>query len=116
MKWQPGIIAGQISPRRVPALIDVATSNRLQALAVRAWQACGCQDYARIDTRMDAAGTSYVLDVNINCDLSPMAGLPAALTAAGVSFETFVKVMIETATLSLPLRRRKERRYGTGCF
>ena len=97
VKWQPGVIAGQISPRRVPALVDAATTARLQALACRAWRACGCQDYARIDTRMDAAGNVYVLDVNVNCDLSPLAGLPAALTAAGVPFSTFVKQMIENA-------------------
>ncbi len=97
VKWTPGAIAGQVSPRRVPALVDAATAARLQALAGRAWRACGCQDYARIDTRMDVAGNMYVLDVNINCDLSPLAGLPAALTAAGVPFEAFVAQMIENA-------------------
>ena len=97
VKWQPGTIAGQVSPRRVPALVDAATSARLQALACRAWRACGSQDYARIDTRMDAAGNVYVLDVNINCDLSPPAGLPAALAAAGVPFEVFVQQMVENA-------------------
>lgn len=97
VKWNPGIIAGQMSPRRVPAPVDAATTARLQALACRAWQACGCQDYARIDTRMDAAGKVYILDVNVNCDLSPLAGLPAALAAAGVPFEDFVKQMIENA-------------------
>ena len=101
VKWNPGTIAGQVSPRRVPAPLDAATTARLQALACRAWQACGCQDYARIDTRMDPSGKVYVLDVNVNCDLSPMAGLPAALAAAGVSFEAFVKQMIENA-----MRRR----------
>ena len=97
VKWNPGTIAGQVSPRRVPAPVDAATATRLQALACRAWQACGCRDYARIDTRMDAAGNVYVLDVNVNCDLSPLAGLPAALAAAGVAFEDFVKQMIENA-------------------
>ena len=97
VKWTPGAIAGQLSPRRVPALIDAATAMRLQKLAVRAWQACGCQDYARIDTRMDASGQVYVLDVNVNCDLSPLAGLPAALDAAGVPFAEFVRQMLENA-------------------
>ena len=97
LKWTPGTIGGLASPRRVPAEIDAATSARLQALACRAWNVCGCQDYARIDTRMDVAGHVYVLDVNVNCDLSPLAGLPAALTAAGISFAAFVKQMIENA-------------------
>ena len=99
VKWHPGTIAGQVSPRRVPAPVDAATTARLQALACHAWLACGCQDYARIDTRMDAAGGIFVLDVNVNCDLSPLAGLPAALAASGVPFAEFVKQMIENAAM-----------------
>jgi len=97
IKWQPGAIAGRVSPRRIPALVDEATAVRLQTIARRAWQACDCRDYARVDTRMDASGAVYVLEVNSNCDLSPMAGLPAALTAAGIAFEDFVEQMVENA-------------------
>ena len=97
VKWQPGTIAGLVSPRRIPAPIDAATAARLHALAVRTWQACGCRDYARIDTRRDAAGQVFVLDVNVNCDLSPLAGLPAALVAAGISFAEFVEQMVANA-------------------
>ena len=53
--------------------------------------------YARIDTRRDAAGQVFVLDVNVNCDLSPLAGLPAALVAAGISFAEFVEQMVANA-------------------
>lgn len=97
VKWQPGTLAGLVSPRRVPAAVDLHTLTRLQALACRAWQACGCQDYARIDTRQDAAGQLYVLDVNVNCDLSPRAGFPAALAAAGLPFAGFIRQMIANA-------------------
>ena len=97
VKWTPGAIAGQVSPRRVPALVDAATRERLQALACKVWHACGCQDYARVDTRMDAGGNVYVIDVNVNCDLSPLAGLAAALAAAHVPFDAFVRQMIENA-------------------
>lgn len=97
VKWSPGTIAGRVSPRRIPAPLDAATTARLQALACRAWRACGCQDYARVDTRMDAAGVVSVLEVNVNCDLSPMAGLPAALAAAGISFPAFVQQVVENA-------------------
>ncbi len=110
VKWQPGTIAGQVSPRRIPAPIDAVTTARLQALAVRAWQACGCRDYARIDTRMDAAGNVFVLDVNVNCDLSPLAGLPAALTAAGISFQEFVEQMIVNAECEFSRRGAEARR------
>lgn len=95
VKWQPGTIAGQVSPRRIPAPVDAATTARLQAIARRAWAACGCRHYARVDTRMDAQGRVYILEVNSNCDLAPMAGFPAALAAAGIAFEDFVAGMVE---------------------
>jgi D-alanine-D-alanine ligase len=107
VKWQPGLIAGQVSPRRVPAQVDDALAARLRAVARHAWQACGCQDYARVDTRLDAAGEIYVLDVNINCDLSPLAGLPAAWQATGAPFAAFVRQMIENAC------RRKSANHDT---
>jgi D-alanine-D-alanine ligase len=97
VKWQPGTIAGQVSPRRVPADIPPDLTARLHDLACRAWHACGCSDYIRVDTRMDAAGSIYVLEVNANCDLCPLAGLPAALAAAGIPFPTFVLDMVANA-------------------
>ncbi len=97
VKWIPGSIPGHVSPRKVPADVDIATANRLRSEAVKAWFACGCRDYARIDFRMDREGRTYVLEVNVNPDISPLAGLPAALKAAGISFEDFIMAMVENA-------------------
>lgn len=97
IKWQPGTLAGCVSPRRVPADLDDQLRRRLAEVACRAWRACDGRDYGRVDCRLDAAGTIYVLEVNVNCDLSPLAGLPAALTAAGISFSEFVRQMVENA-------------------
>jgi D-alanine-D-alanine ligase len=97
VKWIPGSIPGHVSPRKVPANVDVATANRLRSEAVKAWLACGCRDYARIDFRMDREGRTYVLEVNVNPDISPLAGLPAALKAAGIPFEDFIMAMVENA-------------------
>jgi D-alanine-D-alanine ligase len=98
VKWQPGTLGGCVSPRRVPADLDEALRLRLAELARCAWHACECRDYGRVDCRLDASGTIYVLEVNVNCDLSPLAGLPAALTAAGISFPEFVRQMVENAS------------------
>jgi len=43
---------------------------RLEELATRAFHALDGCGYARVDTRMDAAGEIYVLEVNANCGLS----------------------------------------------
>jgi D-alanine-D-alanine ligase len=97
VKWQPGTLGGCVSPRRVPADVDDALRQRLADLACRAWRACDGRDYGRVDCRLDAAGTVYVLEVNVNCDLSPLAGFPAALAAAGIPFPEFVRQMVENA-------------------
>jgi D-alanine-D-alanine ligase len=97
VKWIPGSIPGHVSPRKVPADVDAPTAVRLRTEAVKAWMACGCRDYARIDFRMDREGRTFVLDVNVNPDISPLAGLPAALKAAGIPFDDFVMAMVENA-------------------
>lgn len=103
VKWIPGTIPGHVSPRRVPANVDAETAARLRSEAIRAWTACGCRDYARVDFRMDREGRTYVLEVNVNPDIQPLAGLPAALEAAAIPYDDFVLAMIDNA------RRRGEK-------
>ena len=94
VKWIPGTIPGHVSPRRCPANVDEPLAARLRALALRAWDACGCRGYARVDMRVDRAGRPYVLEVNANPDISPKAGLPAALAAARISFPEFIQEIL----------------------
>jgi len=96
-KWIPGTLPGCVSPRRVPAQVEPALAARLTGEAERAWRACGCRDYARIDFRADRHNRPYVLDVNVNPDIEPLAGLPASLQAAGIPFDQFVWAVVENA-------------------
>ncbi|HGJ63972.1 TPA: ATP-grasp domain-containing protein [bacterium] len=97
IKWKPGTIPGVVSPRKVPADVDKKTAKRICRTAIDAWRACKCCDYARVDMRMDEDGNLYVLEVNANPDISPKAGLPAALNAAGIHFDDFVELLISNA-------------------
>jgi D-alanine-D-alanine ligase len=97
VKWIPGTIPGHVSPRKVPADVDAVSAERLRSEAVKAWHACGCRDYARIDFRMDREGRTYVLEVNVNPDISPLAGLPAAIKAAGIPFDDFIMALVANA-------------------
>jgi D-alanine-D-alanine ligase len=86
-KWAAGSAEDLASPVRCPAAIDPALAARLGALAVSAFHATGCRDYARVDFRLDAAGEPMILEVNPNPDLDPAAGLARALRASGRSYE-----------------------------
>lgn len=106
VKWVAGTIPGHVSPRRVPAAVNEPLASELRRVALAAWRACGCADYVRVDCRADAAGRPFVLEVNANPDLSPKAGFPASLAAAGISFADFVASILSNA------RRRQARAAG----
>lgn len=97
VKWVAGTIPGKISPRRVPACTDDAMAGRLRETALAAWRACACRDYIRVDIRVDPAGQPFVLEVNANPDISPNAGFPACLAAAGITFSDFVARLLRNA-------------------
>lgn len=52
-----------------PAPLSPALTRRVQQVARRAYRAVGGDGYARVDLRLAADGTPYVLEVNSNCSL-----------------------------------------------
>jgi D-alanine-D-alanine ligase len=101
-KWLKDHVMYQTTPPVCPAPIDDALKRKLQQLAVDAFTAMGCRDYARVDFRMDGAGNIFILEVNPNPDISLDAGFARALNAAGVDYSRFWKYMLDNA-----LRRKK---------
>ncbi len=55
-----------------------------------AWNALGLRDYGRVDLRVDAANTPWVIDVNPNPDISPDAGVARAARLAGMSYPQLI--------------------------
>jgi len=47
-----------------PAQISAELEKKIREIAVRAYQAIGCRDMARIDFRVDEKGNPYVLEIN----------------------------------------------------
>ena len=85
------------TPPVCPAPVEETVRARLQDGAVKAFQAMGCQDYARVDFRMNKDGDIFILEVNPNPDISLNAGYVRALTAAGRDYPNFWRQMIENA-------------------
>jgi D-alanine-D-alanine ligase len=75
-----------------PALIA-----EVQRVAKAAWRAVDLRDYGRVDLRVDAQGTPWVIDVNPNPDISPDAGCARAALAAGMPYPKMVARIAELA-------------------
>ncbi len=85
-KWDPGSIEDKASVVHCPAAIDPGLAEQLGALAIAAYRATGCRDYARVDLRLDSSGAPMILEVNPNPDIGPTAGWARAVRVSGGSY------------------------------
>jgi D-alanine-D-alanine ligase len=70
---------------------------RLVHTARQAFEALECQDYGRVDMRVTADGTPYVIDINPNCDLHPQAGFARAAARGGLDYPALAARLVEIA-------------------
>jgi len=96
-KWSAGSLEDRASPVRCPARIEPALAERLGRLAVSAFRATGCRDYARVDLRLDARGGPMILEVNPNPDVGPEAGWARALRASGREYAATLAALTRQA-------------------
>jgi D-alanine-D-alanine ligase len=95
-KWEEGSFADTHTVRRFPEGDDALLSS-LGSIATTCWRTCGLAGYARVDIRLDEAGTPYILEVNANPCLAPGAGFLAAAAAAGLSELEVVRTIVSAA-------------------
>jgi len=92
-KWEDPASPDYMSTTRrydVPAS-DAAMLEEVQRIGRSVWSLFGLRGYARIDFRVDEAGRAWVIDVNANPSLSPLAGFVAALEQAGIPFSRAIE-------------------------
>ena len=95
-KWDPGSPEDIGTAARCPARVDAAVAAEAIGTARAAWHALTDRGYARVDLRADQEGVLHVLDVNLNPDLSPDAGLARMAAAAGWSYSGLVeRILLE---------------------
>ena len=103
----------------VPCELPAELRDRVAAAARGAFEALELRDYGRVDIRLDADGTPYVIDINPNCDLSHLAGgFSRAARAAGLTYDDVVLRILDLAlsrrhhadTIPLAARSRRHRR------
>ena len=85
-----------------PAPFDAATTARIQAAALGAFQAIGGRDYARVDVMVREDGGPVVLEVNTLPGMTETSLLPKAAAAAGLDYPALCQRMVELAMKRAP--------------
>ena len=81
----------------VPPPLDPATRDRLYSDAVKAFQAIGCRDLARVDFRL-SGGVPVFLEINPLPGLSPAYGdLPILCRGMGIPYQELMDSILNTA-------------------
>ena len=73
-----------------PCGLDAATEQKMQALALHAFDSVGAAKWGRVDIMRNAAGDFYLLEVNTVPGMTDHSLVPMAAKAAGLSFEALV--------------------------
>jgi len=100
-KWLPDSFAYNNTPRVIPTQLSDQLTELVHIYTIAAWHSLGCQGFARVDFRLDEHDNIFILEVNPNPDISLDAGFAAALTAGGIGFEEFIKILLDNALAHL---------------
>jgi len=73
-----------------PARLEASLAERFQRDAIKAYKACGCEGFARVDLRLAPDGVGYFLEINTIPGMTETSLVPMAAKAKGVAFEDLV--------------------------
>lgn len=95
-KWDETSYEFNHTPRRFDfPESDHALLQLLSSMADECWRIFGLRGYARVDFRVDHAGTPWVLEVNTNPCLSLDAGFAAAVARAGMTYPHAIRRILD---------------------
>jgi D-alanine-D-alanine ligase len=101
-KWEAESLEYQKSKPICPAQLEPVVQKRVEQIALKVFKLFGCQDYARVDMRLDSEGKAFVLEVNPNPDISPQSGMARAIKVQGMTYTEFIGNLLERALLRKP--------------
>lgn len=89
-KWIEDSVYYNNTKPMCPAKLSTTILKRIERIALEAFSALNCRDYARVDLRLDKKNNPYVIEVNPNPDISRDSGFARAAKAAGISHEQLI--------------------------
>lgn len=78
-----------------PAVLDEATTQKMQKAAERVYSALGLKVYSRIDFILSQENEPYCLEANTLPGMTPMSLLPQEAAVVGVTYEDLCEKIIE---------------------
>lgn len=90
-----------------PAPLSATVTRQLRELAIKAYQAVGCDGAVRVDFRVTPRGRPYVLEINTVPGMTETSLLPMAAAQAGIDYESLTERILQSA-----LRRATQRTSG----
>jgi D-alanine-D-alanine ligase len=95
-KWDPYSRDYYAMESRCPVDdLEPEVVQHVQSIALGAYRALGCRDYARVDMRLDVAtGDPYVLEVNPNPDLADGCAFAQSVRASGRSYAQAIQEIV----------------------
>lgn len=92
----------------IPADIPEELENEIKAMVIRTYRILRCQDFARIDIRLDAEGKPNVIELNTYPGLSPeISYFPILAEVAGYSYEALINHLVEVSLEAANVKNRK---------
>ena len=96
-KWIAESTYYEFTKPKCPADLDKKLKKKITTIALEAFNALSCRDYARVDIRLDKSGRPYVIEVNPNPDISEDSGFARAAGAKGISYSELLNTIANFA-------------------
>ncbi|MDF1610774.1 D-alanine--D-alanine ligase family protein [Stygiobacter electus] len=96
-KWSEESVYFKNTIPKCPTNLDAKVEEKVREVALKAYEALECRDYARVDIRLNKKNIPYVIEVNPNPDISPDTGFVRSAKAANINYEQLLYTIISFA-------------------
>lgn len=96
-----------------PAPVTKKQDQQMKELAVRSYQALGCEGAARVDFRLNAKGRPFFLEINTIPGMTERSLLPMAAAQAGVNYESLTERILRSALKRTPMKSQRIKKSHT---